>query len=174
MMYAAYLDAKTGAWTRYQCDDSKGKEIKTTGTVTGNEKQAVTDGLASCVSVSLITTHGVLKTHVPPYLCPVIKRTKKDDKGLNQQLKNLKAAIKALVKAHKKDLEKATTVAVSGSYSKEAEVKTILTNLFDTNGPLIQYKLEVPVDPTNDHRSTVVDFTTNPAKFYIEGREHPY
>ncbi|KAI0010552.1 hypothetical protein F4779DRAFT_616520 [Xylariaceae sp. FL0662B] len=169
MMYAAYMDASSGNFERYQCDmTSKGPE-KETGTLHGDYKKMLTDSLASCVSITIVTRHGALKTHIPPYLCPAIKK-ESDDKDIKKQLKYLKKALNSLYKKHGHDLqENPTMLVVSGAFSHESEVRTIIDKLFDNELQPLMRKLEVPHEYLGAERSTVIDLTTQPATFYVEG-----
>jgi hypothetical protein len=64
-------------------------------------------------------------------------------------------------------------IAVSGSYSQEDQVRQLIKNFFSDKLGFIAFKLDIPLDPTNDHRTTVVDYTSGAPKFYIEGNEIP-
>jgi hypothetical protein len=160
-------------WIRYQCDDSKGRGIKKAGSALPSHRQMVTDGLASCVSVTVIGRDAALKAHIPPYLCRTIKGDT-SDRGKVQQLKNMQTAITTLLKNNRKKFEKSTTIVVAGPESRERDVRTILDKLFGTDSSFVQYKLEMKMDPHKNDRSTVIDLTASPPKFYIEGHEVPY
>lgn len=172
MLYVGFMDNE-GMWDRYQCDNPNGKEKGHFGFTYGLKRRVVTDGLASCMSVSIVSRTATLKAHIPPYLCPIIKGDK-HDKGMERQLKNLKAALKKTLNDHKKALHKATTIVVAGPESRGDIIHFMLDKLFDADSSFIKYKLEWSVDPSRNDRSTVVDLTAMPPKFYIEGCEVPY
>jgi hypothetical protein len=66
-------------------------------------------------------------------------------------------------------LEDGKMIAVSGSYSRENEVRRLSKNVFSDKLGFVAYKLDVPMEPTNDHRTTADDFTGDVPKFFIEG-----
>jgi hypothetical protein len=171
MLYAGYLSSKTGKFERYNCDSTTGKETKVIGTFPEpRQRQMVTDGLTSCVSFTVVGKEGALKAHVPPYVCDVLSG-KKTDKGYVNHVKNLKAAFKALLRDHKVDLKGGKTIAIGGQDSDKAKILSLLKELLGAEGADVYQKLEVPLDVTNDHRTTVIDMSVVPFKFFVEGRE---
>lgn len=113
MLYAAWMDASTGAWERYECDGGVKKPVKLTGTAaTVADRQLATGNLATCMDINLISRTGAIKAHIPPFLCQTLKGYTGNALPLSDadKLNNaaMKSELKSLLSDHKSKLGKFT------------------------------------------------------------------
>src|SRR3569833_1067940 len=170
-LFAAYMDGSTGKWVRYAADQGK-NPVKAEGTEA--TKMIGTSGLTSCVDVNLISKKGVIKSHIPPYLCPLMPGG--DSKKATQKQKDeyaaLKSGLQKLFKDHKSALGANTKVYVAmGGNAQRVPAVQIVKELFGATSFVGNAIDVLPVTAT--HKTTRIDFSTNPPKFYIDGQETP-
>ena len=173
------MDAHSGQYERYQCNaDAKGDkcDVQKGGNV---PKRIITDGLASCVSINVISKKGTIMTHIPPYVCQMINGDKNimDKDGTNkQQADNIKKAIKQLKKDHLKDMGQTTVVAITGPYingdvmGHQERVTKVVKELFDMGVNKWEH-LDENLMAFDGWRSTTVDMTVSPPEFYKENKK---
>lgn len=180
-LYAGWMDPTANKWERYQCDaqDEKDNLVKVTSPPnTGVPHRILTDGLASCISISVISRHGTIKTHIPPYVCDILHKKKvKDPHGVyHRQAHLIKKAAKQLKSDHLKNMggeKRVTVVAISGPYAgpdlkkNEKRATDIVRTLFGLNVNNWA-QLDEPHLHFDGERSTTVDMITNPPTFYKE------
>lgn len=173
------MDADSGKYERYQCNaDEKGEKchVKKGENV---PKRMVTDGLASCVSINVISKKGTIMTHIPPYVCQIINgdRNVQDPDGkYKQQADNIKKAVKDLKKDHLKNMGQTTVVAITGPYingdvmGHQGRVTKVVKELFDMGVNKWEH-LNEPMPHFDGERSTTVDMTVSPPAFYKENQK---
>ena len=172
------MDADDGKYERYQCDAAE-KGDKCHVQKGGNiPKRMVTDGLASCVSINVISKKGTIMTHIPPYVCQMINGDKVPDKDgkYKQQAENIKKAIKDLKRDHLKKMGETTVVAITGPYinndamNHQKRVTKVVKELFDMGVNRWEH-LDEPMPHFDGERSTTVDMTVSPPAFYKENKK---
>jgi hypothetical protein len=168
MLYAAFMDTSTGSYERYQCD-SGAMPIRQAGVVTqAAELQMATNELLLCMDINIISTKGVIKTHIPPTVCPALKGyvgTQKPSSGATQDYMALKAALTSLMKAYGASISPFTTVVVQGPYNAftAAETKLVLSDLFGINYNSQPLKAESQSDKGSETRVKL-----NPPQLFID------
>ena len=190
MLYAGYVSADGTDWKRYQCDvtsksgdddDFKKDKCRVHSTKDGLSKVprgVITDGLASCTSISIISRRGVMITHVPPFVCEILddKNSRPDDKLAHKRTELIKGATKKLKDEYLEKMggrEKVTVVAVTGPFSGAADddarerAAKVTKYLFDLD---MNYwdRISQRRDYPPGWRSTSVDLTQDPPVFYRE------
>lgn len=170
MLYAGYMEASTGNYERYQCD-SGAKPIKTIGTVRAvADRQMITKELLLCMDINLISKKGVIKTHIPPTVCPALKGytgREKASSGATQDYVALKAALQALTKAHLANMSPFTAVVVHGPYNAftETETKLVLSDLFGIKFNGVPFQAEVQAAG-----GSITRVDLSPAQLFIDER----
>lgn len=182
--YAGWMDAQTGQWERYQCDATeKGDkcDVKKGDFKDHVPKRILTDGLASCVAIHIISKKGTIMTHIPPYVCQIINGDKSvaDKDGTNkQQADNIKKAAKQLKKDHLKEMGETTVVAISGPLAKsdfmvhQQRATKVVKELFDLGINKWEH-LDENLMAFDGWHSTTVDMTESPPVFYKENTRMP-
>ncbi|KUJ17632.1 uncharacterized protein LY89DRAFT_58486 [Mollisia scopiformis] len=138
MLSVAYMNAQTGAWERYQCNNGSKKALKDTGSVTSvKDRQLATRGLVSCMDINLISSTGVIKTHIPPYMCPTLPgyvgNAPLPGRKDRINIAAFKIALKTLLSEHREELGRFTVEVVVGYWASPANVVSVLDQLFDVD-----------------------------------------
>lgn len=189
MMYAGYISSDGKKWRRYQCDANDAKD-KCKEEKNGKKlpAMAITDGLATCVSLSVISRQGVIKTHIPPYICEYLfggGGNRENDDHLKRQAQLIREANRKLVKKYLPKMggpDKVTTIAVTGGVGGtpdhdshearqrlQARAASLVRDFYDLD---LNYWDRIPAGLRTSYptgaRSTSVDLTQDPPAFYLE------
>ncbi|KAJ6106668.1 hypothetical protein N7512_010185 [Penicillium capsulatum] len=144
----------------------------------------LTDGLATCVSVTVVSRQGAMMAHVPPYVCQILSGEKgaDPDPKTKRQAEIIKDAAKKLRNEYLDKMggcSKVKTIAVTGPFGDDdsqasreklkARAVQVTKNLFDL--PL-NYWERIPTDRKvglkATDRSTTIDLTKSPPVYFIE------
>ncbi|KAJ5156471.1 hypothetical protein N7492_009274 [Penicillium capsulatum] len=169
-LYAGYISASGTTWKRYQCDARTKKDkytvVSEKNGPTSLPAMMLTDGLATCVSVTVVSRQGAMMAHVPPYVCQILSGEKgaDPDPKTKRQAEIIKDAAKKLRNEY---LDK---MGVAASREKlKARAVQVTKNLFDL--PL-NYWERIPTDRKvglkATDRSTTIDLTKSPPVYFIE------
>jgi hypothetical protein len=172
MLYVGAM-LKSGKWERYNANV---KDLgKQSGTAIAQDRQIGDNSLTACVAIMLISKHGVIYAHVPPYLCPFLpnyKGTQKKDPTKEGEYKQLKSAIKKTFSEYKGELGHYVAHMVLGQVARPDEAKHMMEELF---GETLAggTHIEVDTDPNDLTNLVLIDLRPDPPQLTIKGRHIP-
>lgn len=135
MLSVAYMNSETGEWDRYRCVHGNKTARRDTGIVkTKANRQLATRGLVSCMDINFISRTGVIKTHIPPYICPTLScytgNSPLPGSKDKIDIAAFKIALKALLNTRESELGAFTVEVVVGSWTLPGNVVSVLSELF--------------------------------------------
>jgi hypothetical protein len=164
---------KDGKWSRYNAGV---KDLgKQSGTAIAIDRKIGDSSLTACVAISLVSKHGVIYAHVPPYLCPFMpnyKGTQHKDPSKKGEYDQLKSAIRKIFRDYKSELGHYVAHMVMGQVARKEEAEHIMEELF---GEKLASSTQIQVDTDPNHLTNLVliDLTVDPPQLTIKGQHIP-